>query len=160
QIDETGTENRGPGWVDTALQLEAEQPFWTDTADISTLFTNSQLGNAITVTNNGKYECWPVWTITGPFVNLQIANSTTGYAIKLTAGAGINFSAGHTLTIDLRPGQKTILKEDLTNQASFLTSDSVLWPLAVGANNIIFTMTGNTSATTATVTYRQRYRAP
>jgi hypothetical protein len=149
--------NRTPGSMLFPLQLLAYDPLWHDTTPTSTLFTNAQLASAISITNNGDFECWPVWAITGPFVNLTMTNTTTSKAIKLTANGGINFLVANTLTIDLSPGKKSFLKQDLTNQVSFLTTDSLLWSLAPGVNSITFTMTGNTSATTATVTYAQRY---
>lgn len=151
--------SRKPGSLEVPLQLLATEPFWHDTADTVINYTNTQIFNGFTSTNNGAYECYPAWVFKGPFINLVMADTTTGYKIDLTANGGINFLSTDTLTIDTNAG--TLLKQDGSDMTGFLTTDSVLFPLAVGNNAISFTYSGGVNGVTAaTLTFRQRYRSP
>lgn len=160
EMDESGTDHRGPGWIDVALQLLAAQPFWTDTSDTTAgPYSNTQMGAGVTIANGGLYQVYPTWVIHGPFVNLVITNAATGLKMDFTANGGITFTGSDTLTIDADAG--SFLKQDGTNQVGFLTTDSVPFPLIPGNNAITFTYTGGVGGTTTTtVTFRQRYRSP
>ncbi len=150
--------NRSPGSILMPLQLQTDgDPYWRDPADTTTTsFSNTTLASPVTVTNNGDVDCWPVWTITGPFANLTITNQTTGEALKLTANGGISFTSLDTLTLDMYAG--TLLRQDGASQISHVTWDSVVWRLVPGNNSIAFSYTGGVNGqTTAQASYRQRY---
>lgn len=150
--------NRGAGWAYVTPQFEAADPFWYDTAATVNNYTEAQMLAGVTVVNNGAYLAYPQWQITGPFSALVITNTTTGLAIKLTNGT-YSTSNGDTTFIDASLGTVN-LDSGHINKIQFLTTDSILFPLAVGNNAITFGGTGFVSGqTTAQVSFKQRYRS-
>lgn len=145
-------------WALVPLQLEAADPFWYDTTNTTVgPYTNTQMASTQTVSNGGKYLVYPTWTLTGPFTNMIITDTTTGLKIDLTANGGISLVNGDTLTINTSAG--TIVK-NTTDSRDKLTTASVLFPLVVGNNSITFTYSGGVNGqTTAQVTFKQRYRS-
>lgn len=108
------------------------------------------------VTNDGDVECWPVWVFTGPFTGITAENLTTGQTWELAA----TVANPQTVTVDTRPGAKTVVRGDGANLFSGLSATSRLWPLATGDNSIRVSMGGSTSQTQAQLTFRPRYLAP
>lgn len=152
-------QDRGPGWQLVPLQLLAADPFWYDTSATTTTYTNTQMGSTQTITNTGDYLVYPTWTITGPFTNLVITNTTTGYKIDLSGGGGLSLTNGQTLTIDTKAG--TLVGPSSANEISHLTTASVLFPFVTGANAITFTYTGGVlGQTTAAYSYKNRWFMP
>ncbi len=148
--------NRSPGSIIFPLQLLATDPLWQDSASTTAgPYTNTQMGSTQTINITGDYQCWPTWTLTGPFVNMVITNTTTGKAIKLTANGGISLANGDTLTINSIAG--TVVKNS-SSAISNLTVDSILFPLVPGNNAITFTYTGGVlGQTTAQAVYKNRW---
>lgn len=93
--------------------------------------TSSEVFVTVTITLDTDLDAWswPVWTITGPGGGLVLRNATTGYVMDFTASGGFTLGAGESATLDLRPGAKTLTKNDGTNLYPYLTNASVLWPL-------------------------------
>ncbi len=148
--------NRTPGAILFPLQLEAADPFWQDTTAQQTTYTNTQMGSAQTIINAGDYRVWPTWVITGPLTNLVITNTTTGEKIDLTANSGLSLTNGQSLTINTLAG--TLVGPSGANEISHLTTDSILFSLATGANGITFTYTGGVNGqTSAQITYTNRW---
>lgn len=148
--------NKFTTWALVPLQLLAADPFWYDTSTTTAgPYSNTQMGSSQTINNTGDYLVYPTWTLTGPFVNMVITNTTTGQAIKLTANGGVSLVNGDTLTINTSAG--TIVKNS-SNSIDKLTTDSILFALAKGNNSITFTYTGGVNGqTTAQATYKNRY---
>ncbi len=162
---------RGPGWAEIDGEFQASDPYWYDavaktqvfTAGAPTLFftnpflplnlSSSGILSGFTISNDGDVECWPVWTITGPGSAITLANATTGESLT----SSIGLSAGQVLTIDTRPGVKTVTREDGSNQFATISATSSLWALAVGPNNISLSMSGSTTASSLQLSYKQRY---
>jgi hypothetical protein len=117
------------------------------------LLTGGTIGSGFSVANNGDVEAYPVWQITGPGTNPVLTNTTTGKAITAT----ITLTGGQVLTIDT--GAKTVKREDGSNQFSTLSFASVLWTLATGTNSITLSMSGTTSASKISVSYKQRWNS-
>lgn len=147
---------RGPGNILLPLQLLAADPFWYDTSATVSNYTNTQFLAGFTITNSSDFLVWPTWVITGPFTNLVITNTTTGQAIKLTANSGLSLTNGQTLTINTQAG--TLIGPASANEIGFLTTDSVLFALATGANVITVSYTGGVlGQTTGQCTYTNRW---
>lgn len=163
--------SRGPGWLLAGLTFQAADPFWYDDQDTVQSFSaaapltffaapflplklsSGLISTGFSVQNTGDVECWPIWTITGPGTNPTLTNSTTGETLALT----ITLTAGQILTIDTRPGKKTVVRENGSNQWGVVGSTSTLWALARGTNAIALSMTGTTSASQLQLAYKQRY---
>jgi hypothetical protein len=172
--------NRKPGSIVCPVQIEAPDPFWYDTVPtfltsntssggafsfLSTQFLPLILQNAntwlnVVITNTGDFETWPVWQLHGPLnTPISVYNLTTGKKIDLSGNGGLNLAGNDALTIDAQAG--TITKQDGTSQVGFLTSDSAMWPLALGTNVISIngTNAGTTKGSLLSVRYKQRYNS-
>jgi hypothetical protein len=143
--------NRGPGYIVLPLVFHAFDPYWYDqtaTVPVYTTFT------AKTVVNAGDVEMWPQWSIHGPTTNLTITNTTTGKSMVFTLTLGNT----DVLTIDARPGIKTVLLNGVTNEYSAMSATSALFSFpALTTSTLNFTLAGTTGATAITLTYKQRW---
>ena len=158
-----------PGSRRFVAVFRAFDPYWYDTADRVQTFTaggtatffpffplrlsSSEVYADATVDNGGDVEAWPVWTITGPGVNPVLRNLTTGKNLSVI----YTLTAGQTITVDTRPGVKTVTLDDGTNLFGRLSSTSSLWPLARGSNSVRVELTAATAESDVTLTYRRRY---
>ena len=82
-----------------------------------------------------------------------MVNNTTGKSIVLT----VTLAAAQTITIDTRPGAKTIKREDGSLHYAYMSPTSSLWPLVTGVNACLLNMTGTTGASLLQVQYKQAY---
>ncbi|MCP3805370.1 phage tail family protein [Allokutzneria sp. A3M-2-11 16] len=169
ELDETLGRTSGPLVQRAVPMFRAVDPYWYDIADTTDPFesgdtatffpffplrlSSSSVFAEATITNSGDVETWPVWTITGPGSAITLRNLTTGEYMTLT----ITLAAGESLTIDTRPGAKTVTKSDGTNQFPALSSASSLWALARGANALRVEMSGTTAASRVVLSRRHRY---
>ncbi|OLE27970.1 MAG: hypothetical protein AUG44_08760 [Actinobacteria bacterium 13_1_20CM_3_71_11] len=167
-------DSSGPTAQAAAVTFRAFDPYWRDTSDTSntwavsttpTFFpifplrlTSSQIAVDGSVANNGDVATWPVWTITGPGGVIVLRNITTGENIIFsTTTLGI----GESISIDTRPGIKTVTKSDGTNLWPDLDLTSSLWSLAAGNNAIRLEMSGvDATRSSLQLNYRQRYLSP
>jgi hypothetical protein len=152
--------------------FRAWEPYWTDPADtvitysgggvVATFFpffpvalSASEAIAAGTVTNPGATDTWPVWTITGPATDVTITNHTTDQEFTINFSPSLTYP--QAVTIDTRPGAKTVLRENGTSLFSQLAWSSVLWPLIRGANDITVAMGGTTAQSSVSLAFRPRY---
>jgi hypothetical protein len=108
------------------------------------------------VSNPGDMDAWPVWTISGPGSNVVITNLTSDLQISLNT----TISGGQSVTIDTRPGAKTVLNDDGTSLFPLLSPTSSLFPLVRGVNHIQVAMDSTSSTSSIRLAYRPRYLAP
>lgn len=168
---------RGPGWFVAGLIFRAADPFWYDASDLTlsvspstptdfmevgTAFlplhlSHSAAAGTFSIDNDGDVEAWPVWTITGPGDTIVLTNNTTGEAITLSNNGGLSLSGGQTLTIDTRPGAKTLLRDDGSSKFSYLSDTSSLWALQPGNNDISLSMGSTTGASELRLAYKRRW---
>jgi hypothetical protein len=113
------------------------------------------IGAVIQINNDGDAPAWPVWTIAGPGTGITITNQTTGAVLSMPS---LTLSSGQTLTIDTRPGRKSVTRNDGTNlYGSVNWATSTMGALVDGLNSIVVAVGSSTSATLASVSYRRRY---
>jgi len=154
------------------LLFRAAWPYWQDASEQSVQVTQGTtltrwfpflplvLGASsafaeFTVTNSGDADAFPVVEIRGPGTNPVVANLTTGQDFTVNATLAI----GDLLTIDTRPGAKTVVLNG-ANAFPSLTVDSQLWPLVPGANRVSVGMSGTDATNSvATFTWRQSWLA-
>lgn len=94
------------------------------------------------VVNSGDVDAWPVWQMTGPFTSVTAENLTTGRVWTLTTTT----TNPQTVTVDTRPGAKTVTRDDGTPLFAALSTASRLWPLAPGTNRVRVSMGGASAA--------------
>lgn len=157
------------GHARCVLHFIAEQPYWQDVSDTvaswsvttaATFFpifplrlSASEVFADVTVTNDGDVIAWPVWTVTGPGSSLILRNLTSGELLSLPT----TLAAGETVTIDTRPGHKTVTLQDGSNLFGSLSSDSTLWSLAVGVNAVRIEISATTPASLVALNWRRRW---
>ncbi|MCP8970576.1 phage distal tail protein [Ectobacillus ponti] len=168
ELSET-LENRMETFQKFILVLRAFDPFWYDVATNVQTFTTGQPATFFpffpirlssstvfadtSVNNTGDVPAWPEWIITGPGDTIFLRNLTTGEVLNLNTSLG----AGETLTVDTKPGKKSVRKGDGTNLYYTLSDDSALWSLRQGVNNIRIEMSNATDQSSVQLSYRNRY---
>lgn len=166
-------ESSGPATQKVVGSFRAYDPYWYATSDtvltgttgtIATFFpifpvrlNSSEVFASATVTNPGDVDCWPVWVITGPGSAITLRNLTTG---KLAKFSTTTLAAREYITVDTRPGVKTVTKQDGSNLFSDLSTDSALWSMPRGSNSVQVEMGGATAASSVQLRFRPRYLAP
>jgi hypothetical protein len=159
------------------ITFRAYDPYWQDINDttqnwtinqVPTFFpifplrlTASEIAVNDSINNTGDVPTWPVWNIFGPgggSDGIVLENVLTNQAITfMSTLLGVNES----ITIDTRPGFKTVLKNDGTNLFGDLDPSSVLWPLAQGANPINLSYDNAIAGKTGlALSYRRKFLAP
>jgi hypothetical protein len=161
----------------TTLAFHAADPYWQDATESSVLATlgmtqyhwfpfagtwakqplilgASDVFAALTITNTGDVDAWPVVTTLGPGIDLTLRNDTTGDQLHITG----NVATGSTVVVDTRPGHK-LVTVDGANAFGRLTDDSTLWPLVAGPNRVSIAVASATAATRSTFAWRNRWLA-
>lgn len=163
-------------YATAAVTFRAAQPFWEDSTetieewaavaettnffpipnpDTGSFITLSQ-GNVITtaaVHNGGDMAAWPIWEVTGPGSGIiRIANADTGEVISFSR----SLAPGETITIDTRPGIKTVRAADGSNEFGSL-GVSQLFALAPGPTNVEISVGGAEVGTSIRLRFRRQW---
>jgi hypothetical protein len=159
-----GEGNRGPGWVDTVLEFEADEPYWRGSGLIESWpvvddvpakwFVPGVKGilpiklNPSTIIGDSTIDLacdvavYPVWVITGPGSLVTLTNTTTGRTLTWSG----TIDADGLLVIDTRPGHGTVTLDD-ANAFDGLTAWD-MWPFEPGVNHLDLTVTDSDPDTT------------
>jgi phage-related protein len=165
-------DNKGSYWQTVVLVFRAFDPFWYDAQTIVETFTtgepatffpflplrlaSSSVFADTTIDNVGDVETYPEWIINGPGENIVLRNLTTGEATSINYSLGL----GESITVNTKPFQKTVTKNDGTNLFYTLSDDSSLWALAEGKNSIRIEMSDSTEQSSVQLSYKNRYWGP
>lgn len=158
------------------VQFRAHWPYWRDTLPLTFVYgagtsqpflgnpffplriTSSAVAAQQVITNDGDVDAWPVWTVSGPGSGVVLKNVTTNKWTDLTP---VSLLTGQLLTVDTRPGRKTITINTggvVTNAFSSLSNTSELWSLARGDNTIQLQMTNTVPGSSQlTLTYNREF---
>lgn len=109
----------------------------------------------VTVDNPGDVATWPVWEVDGPGTDIALRDLGMGQATELAT----TLLAGQTVTIDTRPGRKTVTRDDGTNLFPQL-GGSDLWPLAPGSTAVRIEMGGAGDTSVVRLRYQPAYLTP
>lgn len=114
----------------------------------------ARVGAVTRLTNNGSAAAWPVWTCHGPGRLFELHNWSTGDIIYID----IDLLPGETLTIDLRPGSKSVSSSFRGNVMGLVVPGSNLarWRLIPGDNLVSLLMLADSGTPSATVYWHQR----
>jgi hypothetical protein len=151
-----------------ALLFRAVDPYWYDRNSSSLIFSPgespsffpffpltlgaSEVSTEATVNNDGHVTTWPVWTITGPG-SVTATNTTTGETWDLD----YTLDDGEVVTVDTRPGVKTVTSSTDGDLFANLTDESSLWALAKGTNTVTVTMAAASSASKLLLSWQRRW---
>ncbi|MGW5773111.1 phage tail domain-containing protein [Streptomyces longwoodensis] len=164
-------------WITYGIQLTATDPwFYSDTeVAASWSFGTAQpfLGNpffpirlgkgtlatsTIEVTNPGDIEAWPVWTITGPLKSFNFTGPDgTSWGIPAAAGGADVLLNGRTLTVDCRPGFKTVLDDQGTNYFPLLAANPSLFSVPPGTSTVQTALVAGSGTPTVSMQLFPRY---
>jgi hypothetical protein len=170
-------DSSGFRWISYGIQLTATDPwFYGDTeigADWSFGSAQPFLGNpflpiklgkgtrstgTLTVNNPGDIEAWPVWSITGPIKSFEFTGPDgTSWGIPAQAGGADALLNGRTLTIDCRPGYKTVLDDQGTNYFPLMASSPSLWSIPPGTSTVQADLVSGSGTPTVTMALFPRY---
>jgi hypothetical protein len=149
------------------LTFQAADPFWYAASLTTSAYTLTAGGGffpffplvvsatsiftTVSVDNTGDVETWPIWSIRGPGSDIYLRNVTTGEYLAIVTTLG----AGDILTIDTRPGYKTVELNGV-NAFDLITPSSALWALPRGVTSVWIEIAGTTAASACTVNYYLR----
>lgn len=168
EIIEQG-QTAGPGWQKVVVVFRAVDPYWYDQNETAVTFepgaaatffpffplvlSSSEVYAVTALDNGGDVEAWPEWLITGPGVDPVLRNLTTGQVLRLIH----TLDDGETLVVDSRPGFKTVEDGGGANLYQTLTSDSSLWALQPGPNQVSVELSGAAPTSSVALRYRRRF---
>jgi Phage tail protein len=118
-----------------------------------TLSATSITGAATVDLSDTDAPTYPIWTVTGPGSQLTLRNDTTGAVLVLNAAIG----DGQTVTIDTRPGQQSVIRNDGLSLFGSLASDPAMWPLVDGINEVSVLLAGAGAASRVDVVAERLY---
>lgn len=171
--DETLGSTSGPTFQTFPVTFRAFDPYYYDVSDTVFFYAGavpssffpffplrlsaSEVFADVTVQNSGDAIAWPVWVVTGPCTGIVFQNLTTGKTLTFLTTVLL---AGQTVTIDTRPGVKSVLREDGTNIFPDISALSSLWSLAQDANAVRIQLVGTTGASSVQLNYKNRSLTP
>ena len=121
---------------DTSTLDETAFPEFFDTNFLDSMLSVGTIGDSLSINNDGASDAWPIWTITGPM----------GAGVKIGLEGGYSFTInktikeGEVVTVDTRPGEKTVISTFNGNIFSYLSNTSVLWAFPRGSRRAKFTV--------------------
>jgi len=167
---------RLPNVQNALISFRAFDPFWEDVdpnvVEVSRGSTGTWLPWEMTVSpirtlpdvvfaevsivNNGDVQAWPVWTLTGPFTSVTLENVGTGEMLIVDFVA----SSGDILTIDTRPGVKTVTDQDGVSKFSALDAQfDRFFSFQPGNSTINVTLAGSDNDSSVLLSWRRRWRS-
>jgi hypothetical protein len=115
-------------------------------------------GESLVISNPGDIEAWPIWQLHGPIKSFTFT-SPNGEILKGTAPADSSdlVPAGRVLTIDTRPGKKTV-KDDLgVNYWPKLATNPQFWSVEPGDSNASISVVTGSGKAAVVLTFQPRY---
>lgn len=163
-----GENTSGLHWQVVGLTFSCPSPYWLGepvhkeygtgaTGDFFpvlplTVRDSQVLGDA-TIDNPGDATSFPVWTIHGPATSAVITNNTTGLSFSVTDSLG----SSDVLVVDTRERVQTAVLNGSTNWWPNLATDSDLWGLEPGENDISLALVGTDGDTVVQLDYQPRF---
>lgn len=113
---------------------------------------------AVTVSNPGDIEAWPIWKLVGPIKSFALT-SPFGESIVASppAGGADLVPSGRTLTIDTRPGHKTVMDDKGTNYWSKLDAAPEFWSVDPGDTSPKISVVAGTGKASVILSFTPRY---
>ncbi|WP_328981778.1 phage tail family protein [Streptomyces mirabilis] len=165
---DTGQDTSGMRWQNVGLTFSCPSPYWLGASVhqeyaagatgsffpvLPVVVRDSQVLGNTTIDNPGDATSFPVWTIHGPATSAVITNTTTGLSFSVTASLG----SSDVLVVDCRERVQTAVLNGTTNWWPNLATDSDLWGLEPGENDVSLTLVGTDGNTTVQLDYQPRF---
>ncbi|MFF4815279.1 phage tail domain-containing protein [Kitasatospora sp. NPDC001309] len=177
-----GVDSAGFRWTRYGLQFTAYDPWWygpdlqvaewsfsggkplltTGKGLFPLSLSQGVLSNSsVPIVNPGDVEAWPVWQLKGPVRGFQLTGPDGG-SFGISAGATGTpdaVPAGRVLTIDTRPGVKSIRDDQGVNLWPRLDGSPALWPVPAGNSKASVNLAAGGPAASLRLTFRPRYES-
>jgi hypothetical protein len=154
-----------PWWYSDPIQVHrwtfgGGEPFLSSTRSFFPLQISAGMvsNSKVTVDNPGDIEAWPIWELKGPMKAFRFTGPE-GHSFGIDArGDGADVLAGsRTLTIDTRPGLKSLVDDQGRNYWPDLATNPVMWSIPDGESTFTVDITPGASTAEVSVTYRPRH---
>ncbi|MFT2017722.1 phage tail family protein [Streptomyces sp. 796.1] len=173
-----GEDRAGFRWATFGIQLTAFDPFfYSDQAQVAEwkfgrgepflsnveVFLPTRLHKGIVSTpglsvfNSGDVEAWPVWTVEGPVRGFKF--SFDGQSFEAPTSSADVVAAGRTLTIDTRPGYKSLRDDEGRNYWESLGPNPQLWSIPAGTSRVSVEMAPGSGAASLRLSFRPRFES-
>ncbi|WP_055523445.1 phage tail domain-containing protein [Streptomyces graminilatus] len=170
-------DSAGFRWISYGIQLNAVDPWFYGDKEFSdrwafgapqaflgnpffplTLGHSTVTAGTIQLTNPGDIEAWPIWTLTGPLKSFEFTGpdgTSWGIPARLS---GVDALLSHrTLTVDCRPGYKTVKDDEGTNYFSLLSPNPSLWSVPPGKSTVQADLVAGSGTPSVSVSLIPRY---
>ncbi|WP_245876548.1 phage tail domain-containing protein [Streptomyces uncialis] len=174
-----GQDRSGFRWIRYGIQLSAFDPFfYSDDLQVAqwtfgggTPFLRQDGGlfplslsqggiprSSIPIVNPGDVKAWPVWEIRGPVKAFKFtAQDGASFGIKARPDSSDIVPDGRVLTVDTRPGHKTLKDDRGKNYYPLLDSSPALWPVPSGSSTAGVELVASAGSASLRLTLRPRY---
>ncbi|GGW89479.1 phage tail domain-containing protein [Streptomyces noursei] len=174
-----GQDNAGFRWVKYGLQLTAMEPYfysqniqvaeWTfgegkafltqGEALFPLKLSHGSLSNSkIPVVNPGDARAWPVWEIKGPVKAFRFTSpSGESFSISARSDGSDVVADGRVLTVDTRPGIKTLKDDQGINYWPLLDANPSLWSIPSGKSTAGVELVAGAGSASLRLSLRPRY---
>lgn len=115
-------------------------------------------GSSLVISNPGDIEAWPVWKLSGPIKSFSL-QSPFGELIKASAptdGSDL-VPTGRTLTIDTRPGKKTVRDNAGVNYWAKLDTNPQFWSVEPGDSECNISVVTGAGKAAVVLSFSPRY---
>ncbi|WP_086024151.1 phage tail domain-containing protein [Streptomyces sp. PsTaAH-124] len=174
------SDTAGFTWTKYGLTFSAMDPWWYQTryevirwdfGEGEPLLSSSQAffpmrissgvmsgGPNITISNSGDIEAWPIWALKGPIKTFALIGPY-GDTIKASAPADGSdlIPTGRVVTIDTRPGYKTVMDDQGVNYWSRLDTNPQFWSVEPGDTTVSISVVTGVGKASVSLTYLPRY---
>ncbi|WP_416972537.1 phage tail domain-containing protein [Streptomyces sp. 4F14] len=115
-------------------------------------------GPDLVIANPGDVEAWPVWALHGPIKSFSLT-SPYGEVVKASAPADGSdlVPAGRVLTIDTRPGHKTVRDDLGANYWSRLGTNPEFWSVEPGETSAAVSVVTGVGKAAVVLSFYPRY---
>ena len=115
-------------------------------------------GQGLAIYNPGDVEAWPVWVLQGPIRSFSLVGPYgASVAAPVPADNSDLVPAGRTLTIDTRPGRKTVRDDLGTNYWASLSASPQFWSVEPGETFANVSVVTGSGMAAVTLSFTPRY---
>lgn len=110
------------------------------------------------ISNPGDVEAWPIWKLSGPIKSFAL-RGPNGDLVKASPpedGSDL-VPTGRTLTIDTRPGKKTVKDNAGVNYWTKLDLNPQFWSVEPGDSTVSISVVAGTASASVALSFNPRY---
>jgi len=115
-------------------------------------------GSQVNVANSGDVEAWPRWELTGPIKGFKFTGPDgSSFGVAPPGSGADTIAGGRTLTIDTRPGVKSLRDDQGTNYWPKLDPRPKLWAIPEGESTCTVDIVPGSSTAKVRLVFQPRY---